>query len=175
MVGTLDAAHDAAVREIQQLLYSNAERFVAADHASGAVRVRFTPLAALVAELVARPRAERAVLWGLLKRSVRLGIELAGHNTAAHVAWFDVHTDLTRLRAGLCAVLGHPTDPAQYLGDGRVLADLTELAGEARVRENEVISLSCEVDKLERALSEAARDSQTAARFVDTMLSGGAR
>jgi hypothetical protein len=75
----------------------------------------------------------------------------------------------------VCAVLGHATDPATYSGDERVLADLRALAGEARERENEVISLGCEVEKLERALCEAARDSATAARFVDTMIGGGAR
>lgn len=113
---------------------------------------------------------ERAALWELLKRSVRNNIELAAQNTAAYQLWFDVCADLSRLRAGLCAVLGH--DSAVYPGDARVLADLRDLAGEARARENEVISLGCEVEKLERALCEAARESDMAARFVDTMIGG---
>lgn len=175
MVGTSDPAHTVAVREIQELLYSNAERFVEADHASGAVLVRFPALADLVAELVARPRAERAALWDLLKRMTRLGIEEARYNTELHIEWFDVYTNRTLLRTGLCEVLGHDTNPAAYPGDERVLADLRDLAAENRLRENEVISLGCEVEKLERALSEAARDSETAARFVDTMMSGGDR
>jgi hypothetical protein len=175
MVGTPDPAHAAVVREIQELLYSNAERFVEYDHASGAVRVRFGPLAALLADQVARARAERAALWALLKHSVRNSIDLARQNTTAHTEWFDLHTDLTQLRKSLCAVLGHDPDPAAYPGDARVLADLREVAAESRVRENEVISLGCEVEKLERALSEAARDSESAARFVDTMIGGGPR
>lgn len=126
----------------------------------------------LLTEHTGALRLQRAALWELLKRSTRNGIDLAGQNTAAHIEWFDVHTEITQLRAGLCAVLGHDTDAAAYLGDARVLADLRELAGEARLRENEVISLGYEVEKLERALSDAARDSQTAARFVDTMLGG---
>jgi hypothetical protein len=157
MVGTITSpAHNKAVREIQQLLYDNADRFVEADHASGAVLVRFTPLAALVADLVTQARAERAALWELLKRSVRTGIELAGHNTAVYQDWFDVHTAAARLRVGLCAVLGHDTDPTAYLGDARVLADLRELAGEARLREQEVIALTAERDQALARVAELA-------------------
>ena len=43
--------------------------------------------------------AQRCALWELLKRSVRLGIELAGHNTDLEREWFDAHTDSAPLRA----------------------------------------------------------------------------
>ncbi|MFL6144338.1 MAG: hypothetical protein ACJ72N_21055 [Labedaea sp.] len=132
MVGTIaSAAHNAAVREIQQLLLGNAERFVEADHASGAVLVRFTPLAGLVAGLVIRPRAERAALWELLKRSVRLGIELARHNTDLEREWFDQHSAIVRLERDLA----------------ELRKERDEIARESGRRQQAIIALTVELDK----------------------------
>jgi hypothetical protein len=146
MVGTITAtAHNAAIREIQELLYSNAERFVEADHTSGAVLVRFTPLARLVAELVTRPRAERAALWELLKRSVRTGIELAGHNTDLYREWFDLLCDTERIK--------------RDVADLR--AERDKLAGESDLREQEIIALTVERDKALARVSELEPDLDT--------------
>jgi hypothetical protein len=106
---------------------------------------------------------------------------VAEHTAALHadvLALMEQHQHTVeaamRLRTGLSEVLGYRF-PDGYPGDETALADLRNLAAEHRVRENEIISLGSEVEKLERALSEAARDSETAARFVDTMIGGDRR
>lgn len=94
MVGTVPTVDASTVTEIQERLYQCAERFVQADHASGAVRVYFRPLAALVAEIVAdwtrAERAARAALWELLKQQTRTVID----QRQEHAAECDAHNDI---------------------------------------------------------------------------------
>jgi hypothetical protein len=137
MVDT-DTARAAAVREIQELLYGNAERFVETDPASGAVLVRFSALAGLVADLVTGARAERAGLWQLLKDQVRAVILASKHNSDLHLQNIDLRGEITRLRGELEAV--------------RVERD--EFARLARVRAGDVLNVIDERDRAEAQLAE---------------------